>query len=292
VVGGRSAGPLLDGVAPGGSRGASSRAAGVQHDKGKKDDKKDDKEKPAKKEKKSDGLPIPEGAITADQLGGAGSKDATAFKRNVFKKQQQWAIANKAYYGTGLPGDQLDDVEDGQQMRKDAAAKCVALLAKARSELATQKGDKTHKNHKHAKKVDSIGVRSGYRSPRGDQTAWENTFDTVMTNTKDTRAAMKGGELGNEALNYMVEQLIPIKAIPGFSNHTNGIAMDFGTVEEGLGDLGPRTSQKEKWQKSWFYKWLTDHAPGDDWVQLPSEEWHWDYKPKGDAPPAGPDDHK
>src|SRR5205823_333032 len=112
----------------------------------------------------------------------------------------------------------------------------------------------------HALKVRSIGVKSGYRSPETDKTAWEQTFRTEMKSTQEKRAAMNGGELGEEALKFMVSEMTKYKAIPGFSNHTTGIAMDFGTNEKGLGDLGPSKSQKGLWRKSWFYQWLTTNG--------------------------------
>ena len=68
-----------------------------------------------------------------------------------------------------------------------------------------------------------------------------------------------------------------MKAIPGFSNHSKGLAIDFMTEEKGLGSLGPFSSQKESWRKSWFWGWLKDHASVHNFSPLSTEEWHWDH---------------
>jgi hypothetical protein len=68
-----------------------------------------------------------------------------------------------------------------------------------------------------------------------------------------------------------------LKAIPGFSNHSKGLAIDFMTDEKGLGELGPDSNQKKLWQKSWFWAWLTANHATYNFSPLSTEEWHWDH---------------
>src|SRR5207253_2041399 len=74
------------------------------------------------------------------------------------------------------------------------------------------------------------------------------------------------------------------KAAPGFSNHTNGIAVDFFTVEDGK-TLQAETGNSEKqlqalngrWARSWLYRWLQAHKREYGIDRIDTEAWHWEF---------------
>lgn len=59
--------------------------------------------------------------------------------------------------------------------------------------------------------------------------------------------AMAGGRHGDAALEWFIMLMSPIKAPPGFSNHSNGLAVDFSTTDGGV-LLGPNTNQRAAWR--------------------------------------------
>jgi D-alanyl-D-alanine carboxypeptidase-like protein len=61
-------------------------------------------------------------------------------------------------------------------------------------------------------------------------------------------------------------------AAPGYSNHQDGLAIDFGIGEvgKGLGKIGPR---------AWLYRWLTANARRFGFHPYAKEAWHWTYRP-------------
>ena len=74
------------------------------------------------------------GVIPAEQLSAFGTEEQTAFKRQVYNAQMERAIRVKAFF-PGLPDEEMEVVEKGQKMRKDAAQACQKLLAQARADL-------------------------------------------------------------------------------------------------------------------------------------------------------------
>jgi hypothetical protein len=207
-----------------------------------------------------------------------GTAEQTAFKRKVYDEQLKMTRhsskdGKQREFFAGLPLSEMEVVEAGHTLRKDAATACRALLAQARADLAGLR----KKPDEQASKVASIGIASAYRDPEGDLKAWEAAFATSYNKTKPLRKTVRGGEHGDLAARDLARRMLPVKAIPGFSNHTSGIAVDFATTE-GHETLGPKTSQRESWRKSWLYAWLRANADRYKFTQLPSEEWHWDYK--------------
>jgi LAS superfamily LD-carboxypeptidase LdcB len=75
----------------------------------------------------------------------------------------------------------------------------------------------------------------------------------------------------------LLAQLRAYKAPPGFSNHTNGNAVDFGTTENGKQHTA-RKAQKTAPRITWLYRWLVVHASAYGFRQLPTEEWPWDFR--------------
>ena len=78
-------------------------------------------------------------------------------------------------------------------------------------------------------------------------------------------------------MRILVAYYTPRKAAPGFSNHTNGIAVDFNT-RQGPDTLAASTSQTGAWMASWLHRWLVTSAATFHFHPLSSEAWHWDYR--------------
>jgi hypothetical protein len=216
--------------------------------------------------------PLPKGAIPSSELDPMETTAETAFMAKVYDAQQQWAIKNKTFTA-GLPDSDLDEIEDKIKMHKSAVPDAKALLQQARADLAAQQtaGDE------HALKVKKIGIDNAYRGMGSEKGAWQKSFRKHYKLTRDERAALDGGEFGDAAVQLLATQMRGFKAIPGFSNHSKGLAIDFMTTEKGLGSLGPDSGQRESWRKSWFWAWLNDHASTYSFSPLSTEEWHWDH---------------
>jgi hypothetical protein len=229
---------------------------------------------------------IPADAIPASRLGDYGSPEATRFRRAVYQKMLERSADDQEKTFTVGPDERdLEEVEGGFKMHKVAALDCADLLARARHVRDERKMFAKYKKPKDRTASDKlvigagdISIASAYRSLGNDFSAWQNTFNTHFERTKDARVALTGGEFGTAAVTLMVDEMYPIKAIPGYSNHTKGLAVDFSTTQGGK-TLGPHTSQKDAWQNSWFYHWLVANAADCHFTQLPTEEWHWDHDP-------------
>ena len=95
------------------------------------------------------------------------------------------------------------------------------------------------------------------------------------------RAKLRGGPHGDEAIDRLARYIRKKKAAPGFSNHSNGNAVDF-TTTEGKATLGADSSDVSRaaWRKSWFHRWLAEERNGAafSFKPLSTEEWHWDFK--------------
>jgi len=194
----------------------------------------------------------------------------------ISRKQRQ----GKTYFDA-IPQSQLADLELklGAQprmlrMRKEAARSCLALLKAARKDL----DDARKAEDPVALRTTAIGLCSAYRDYSEDTTAWSNTFDKHY-DKPDVRARLReapGGLYGDAAVRLFVELMSPIKAPPGFSNHSNGKAVDFATTESGR-TYGADTSRHAEWRRTWLHPWLVANAGRFNFKALPSEEWHWDW---------------
>jgi hypothetical protein len=197
------------------------------------------------------------------------------FKAKVLARQIRNALRKGRSYCSNVPDSELATVEGEHRMRKAAAVKCKELLVAAREALEAdkQQGDGL------AKKTREIGVYSAYRNIPEDTAAWESSFAQYYLETRDTRAAFPTGEHGSQAQALMASMMISYKAAPGYSNHSNGMAVDFYTIFSGK-KLRAKKKQRTAWTHTWLYKWLIAHGGEYDFVQLSTEEWHWDYTPK------------
>jgi len=129
-----------------------------------------------------------------------------------------------------------------------------------------------------ALRTTAIGVCSAYRDYDGDATAWSDTFDKhyEKEGNRVTMEAMPGGRHGDTALRWFIELMAPIKAPPGFSNHSNGLAVDFSTTVSGV-TYGADTDRRVQWRGTWLHPWLVANAKTYRFNPLSSEEWHWDW---------------
>jgi LAS superfamily LD-carboxypeptidase LdcB len=194
-----------------------------------------------------------------------------AFKRAVKQQQIEHLLLKGRHFIAALPAAELEVVDAPFKLHKTAAGKCRELLAAAREalEAAKQEGDEG------ASQTENIVIHSAYRDFNEDGRAWEGAF-RKQYHKMQKKKLFAHDPLGPAALRYIVKKMIPLKAPPGYSNHSNGLAVDFGTTVGGV-YFGANSDLKEEWKQIWLYQWLKKHAKQFKFKQLPSEEWHWDF---------------
>jgi len=224
---------------------------------------------------------LPEGAFTSESLAPMKTPEATALMRRVYNAQVRNTLAAGKTYLFGLPDDDLRLVEDDHWMHKEASDDCRWLLLFARQELQRIQAAKPSKH------PITIGIASAYRTPEDDGKAWHAAFTTHYDDTKPKRDEFDTGAHGDEAFRLLLKIMPKAKAAAGFSNHTQGRAVDFSTqevIDGKLQFLTAKTSQHELWKKCWFFKWLVadGNAAKYRFVELSNpgttEEWHYDHK--------------
>jgi LAS superfamily LD-carboxypeptidase LdcB len=190
----------------------------------------------------------------------------------VLDGQISHLVRKGRHFFAAVPASELAVIEDKHRMRKAAAGRCRELLAAAREALAEakQRGDQ------HARNTKSVVIHSAYRSTAEDKAAWEKTFRTHYGKALEDNL-FADDPLGSRALRYMVQKLIPLKAPPGYSNHSNGAAVDFGTTFGGV-YYKADSSTRLAWRKTWLHPWLKGNAATFGFKPLASEEWHWDFE--------------
>lgn len=194
------------------------------------------------------------------------------FKRGVLDGQISHLVRKGRHFFAAVPSSELAVVEGKHRMRTRAAGRCRELLAAARAELeeAKQAGDARARN------TESVVIHSAYRTVAEDTAAWEKTFRKHYGKAME-KNRFADDPLGPRALRYMVTTLIPLKAPPGYSNHSNGAALDFGTTFGGV-YYGADSSKKIEWRETWLHRWLKENAAKFSFKPLASEEWHWDFE--------------
>jgi hypothetical protein len=212
------------------------------------------------------------GAVTSSRLADLDDAGATAFRRAVYDEQLRQALADPdKQFSPGLaPGD-IGSVE-GVPIHKVAEADAQALLDRARRDRDAAK----RAGNGRAVACRSLGVGNAYRDPERDFRAWQDSYAKHYGKSAAARAQLRGGKHGQRAVDLLARRLASFKAVPGFSNHTKGLAIDFVTVQNGV-SLGANSDQKDAWRASWFHRWLVDHAPEFHFSPLATEEWHWDH---------------
>jgi hypothetical protein len=204
---------------------------------------------------------------------GAGEQlDYDAFKEAVLARQIRNARAGGRTYYPPVPPEELESIEGRHQMRVAGARKCKELLAAARLALAADKAA----NDAKAMRTSALGIGSSYRDYDYDKGLWDRYYPDYYHATQTDRDAAPGGPHGPAAAQILARYISPRKAAPGFSNHSNGTAVDFTTTVNGK--MLTDKSSHSSWQDSWLHDWLTKHAVDHGFHALASEEWHWDYQ--------------
>jgi LAS superfamily LD-carboxypeptidase LdcB len=259
------------------------------------------------------------------------SQDYKDFEDRVLAKHLEYAAYGRPGHRRKhprLPVPTIPDSElelvatDGKKefrLRKSAAVKCKKLLEDARTALKAEQSEFRKKPNEEQEKLErtakskgevvvtqvrSIGLTSAYRSFEYDSALWHNYYHQKYYRLNHAKLAQiprsQGGFHGWKAVEVMVDFIAPVKAAPGYSNHTNGIAVDFSTNEGGITLTAETGKSKhglnkhnERWEKSWFYKWLEGHKAEYGIERIPTEAWHWEFDlsrrtapPKASAPAA------
>lgn len=170
-------------------------------------------------------------------------------------------------------------------MRADAADAAGRLLAAANQDLAearrTGDADAAH--------TTSLTGASGYRSLADQQRVWRHHFGGYYQRTAAARSGLSGGPHGPAAVAYMLDTFkISWKvAAPGFSNHQNGIAIDFQQVRTKGHPVRNSTTDAAKriWLATWFHGWLLRRAASFGFGPYEKEPWHWEFQGPGGAAP-------
>ncbi len=199
--------------------------------------------------------------------------DEAAFKQAVLDEQVRRALAGGRVRYAGVPADQLEEVEGGHRLRTAAAGQCRALLDAARSALVEARTLGTDAG---AAQVTHIGIVSSYRGPQTDSALWHRYYPRYYRETETHRAGLEGGPHGQAAVRYLARYISGRKAAPGFSNHSDGRAVDFTTTQGGV-VYGANSSQRAGWRLTWLHRWLVTNANRFGFRPLATEEWHWDY---------------
>jgi LAS superfamily LD-carboxypeptidase LdcB len=196
--------------------------------------------------------------------------DELAFMRAVYERHFKNSNVPGNSFVWDLPKEKLGWIEPERkyQARKDTAQAASDLLAAARTELGANV---------------RIGVVSAYRPATQQFVIWQgkgrNGGFPAYYRIALNQGRIAPGDFGPEAVAKMARYLGAYIAFPGFSNHQDGLAIDFG-------EQGP---------KSWglvragspFHRWLTKNATKRfGFHPLFSEAWHWTYHGPPDAPAA------
>ena len=214
------------------------------------------------------------GIIRADQLGDyRKDEEKSRFRREVYAAQLDRALKDpEKTFVPNLPAGELEEVEGGFMLHRSAAGKARELLDAARSDLKAAQA----RGVKAAADVEYIRIKSAYRSLQDDFAAWKSAFETHYGNTQDQRGKLPGGPHGAQAVTELVDILVGWKAVPGFSNHTRGRAVDF-TTKQGEWVFKASSAQKAGWVNTWLYDWLSRNAATHDFRPYEKEPWHWDH---------------
>jgi pentapeptide MXKDX repeat protein len=202
------------------------------------------------------------------------SAEQLAFMRAVYDRHVQMSRQVGASFVADLPPGALGPIEGGHEARKDAAQAARDMLAEARVALrAAGVADKVQ-----------IGVVSAYRSASEQFGIWQGKGRTggfpYYHRKMISEGRLRAGDLSSSAVQAMATEISGWIAAPGYSNHQDGLAIDFGTGEVGkdIRFIGKR---------AWFHKWLVANAARFRFHPYEREAWHWTYRGSG-APAAAP----
>ncbi len=175
----------------------------------------------------------------------------------------------------------------------ETARTAGSLLSAANRDLkiAQQAGDAD------ARRTVRLTATSGYRGSDYQRQLWLGYFSDkggYYDRTRSARDKLPAGPHSDEAVAYMLK---PRKqggfglggriAAPGYSNHQGGIAVDLKQVRTNGNAIYNKSddASRERWRDTWFHRWLIANAAMHDFKPIPTEEWHWEYRPRSASAP-------
>jgi peptidoglycan hydrolase-like protein with peptidoglycan-binding domain/LAS superfamily LD-carboxypeptidase LdcB len=169
--------------------------------------------------------------------------------------------------------------------RPETAQAAGRLLAAANADLqkAQAAGDAD------ALRTKRLTAASGYRGSDHQRSLWLTYFKGYYNRSRAHREAFAEGPHSKAAVAYMLKSkayggfgLGGRIAAPGYSNHQNGIAVDLYQNRNAGHEVANSSSDAARaaWRRSWFYGWLKQNAAAYGFEQLPTEEWHWEFRRK------------
>jgi hypothetical protein len=222
-----------------------------------------------------------EESSTPTRITWKGTADQIGFREEVLRE----AIARKSKERPAqrdlMPSEMRPVPNTRVAMGADAAEAAGRLIAAANSDLAAE----TRSSDADAARTVRISAFSGYRSNKDQDRVWKAHFEGYYQDTASARDGLPGGPHGRAAVLYMLDCFhIPQRvAAPGWSNHQNGIAIDFHQVRAKGHAVqnSTRPDAKRKWRATWFYRWLKRRASSFGFTPYSREPWHWEYTLNG-----------
>ncbi|GAA2219675.1 hypothetical protein GCM10009850_121170 [Nonomuraea monospora] len=223
-----------------------------------------------------------------------GTAEQEDFRTRVLAEHLRRSRASKGDPQRDLRDDELSDITrtpmtGGERKRvrtATATARAVDdLLEAANTALAAAQ----RAGHADARRTVELTVTSGYRSSAHQRQLWLDHFaDKYYNRSRDARARIAEGPHSDAAVDYLLRPsgqggygLGGRIAAPGYSNHQNGVALDFHQVRT-AGQAVPNDSDDParcRWRHTWFHGWMRRNAAGRGFRPLATEEWHWEYRP-------------
>ena len=170
----------------------------------------------------------------------------------------------------GVPKGKLDPIPGtDQEIRKEVSSDLASMIAAAKAECGVQ-----------------LTVSSGYRDIKREMGIWNHAFNTIYLwlDHKEREAKFPDAPYGDAAAAWLAGKIAFRKAVPGTSNHSNGIAVDL----TGPG-LDINYDNQSGYKASKVYQWLNgkgdykDKGPASkrfNFENYHKEAWHYDWRGK------------
>ncbi|TYB51329.1 S8 family serine peptidase [Nonomuraea sp. PA05] len=223
-----------------------------------------------------------------------GTAEQEDFRARVLAEHLRRSRASKGDPQRDLRDDELAGIArtpmtgGGRKRVRTATATAQAvddLLEAANTALAAAQ----QAGHADARRTVELTVTSGYRGGAHQRQLWLDHFSGKYYNrSREARAGIAEGPHSDAAVDYLLRPrgqggygLGGRIAAPGYSNHQNGVALDFYQVRT-AGQAIPNDSDDParcRWRHTWFHGWMRRNAAGRGFRPLATEEWHWEYRP-------------
>ena len=223
------------------------------------------------------------------------SAEQIAFQDRVLASHLARSRAAKGPPQRDLRGGELSKVP-GTDIKTlpDTAAAAGRLLAAANADLAKAQ----QAGNADALRTIRLTVNSGYRGQEHQRRRWIELVPKYYNQSQAARERLRGGPHSDVAIAYMLKRkkdggfgLMGRIAAPGYSNHQGGIAVDFWQERHAPHEIANSTDEKSRalWRDSWFHCWLKANAAKTyGFLPIPTEEWHWEYRPRASRSASAP----